>query len=185
MTIESDPADVPLRNAQGRMTGSLAFAIFAVTLGSFQFGYHIGCVNAPGELVTAWIQESHRSLFNQTLEKTGADLTWSVAVSMFAVGGMFGGLISGWLADKVGRRGGLLYNNLLAFIAAALMGLAKPMGVYPMIVLGRLFIGFYCGLTCIVPMYLAETSPTNLRGMLGSLHQLLVTIAILVSQVCR
>ncbi|VDO12837.1 unnamed protein product [Haemonchus placei] len=76
MTIESDPADVPLRNVQGRMTGSLAFAIFAVTLGSFQFGYHIGCVNAPGELVTAWIQESHRSLFNQTLEKTGADLTW-------------------------------------------------------------------------------------------------------------
>ncbi|PIO59277.1 transporter, major facilitator family protein, partial [Teladorsagia circumcincta] len=38
-------------------------------------------------------------------------------------------------------------------------------------------------LTCIVPMYLAETSPTNLRGMLGSLHQLLVTIAILVSQI--
>ncbi|KAK6039681.1 transporter, major facilitator family protein, partial [Cooperia oncophora] len=102
---------------------------------------------------------------------------------MFAVGGMFGGLISGWLADKVGRRGGLLYNNLLAFVAAALMGLAKPGGAYPMIVLGRLFIGFYCGLTCIVPMYLAETSPTNLRGMLGSLHQLLVTIAILVSQI--
>lgn len=40
------------------------------------------------------------------------------------------------------------------------------------------------GLTCIVPMYLAEASPTNLRGMLGSLHQLLVTIAILASQVC-
>ncbi|VDL69852.1 unnamed protein product [Nippostrongylus brasiliensis] len=148
------------------MTGSLAFAIFSVTLGSFQFGYHIGCVNAPGEMITAWIQESHQGLFNQTLDKTGADLTWSVAVSMFAVGGMFGGLISGWLADKVGRRGGLLYNNLFAFIAAAMMGLAKPLG-----------------LTCIVPMYLAETSPTNLRGMLGSLHQLLVTISILVSQI--
>ncbi|WKX94713.1 hypothetical protein Q1695_011743 [Nippostrongylus brasiliensis] len=185
MTIESDTAGVPLKKTQseGRMTGSLAFAIFSVTLGSFQFGYHIGCVNAPGEMITAWIQESHQGLFNQTLDKTGADLTWSVAVSMFAVGGMFGGLISGWLADKVGRRGGLLYNNLFAFIAAAMMGLAKPLGVYPMIVLGRLFIGFYCGLTCIVPMYLAETSPTNLRGMLGSLHQLLVTISILVSQI--
>ncbi|VDO19116.1 unnamed protein product [Heligmosomoides polygyrus] len=160
------------------MTGALAFAIFSVTLGSFQFGYHIGCVNAPGEMITSWIQESHHSMFNQTLEKTGADLTWSVAVSMFAIGGMFGGLISGWLADKVGRRGGLLYNNLFAFVAAAMMGLAKPMGVYPMIPLKRLL-----GLTCIVPMYLAEASPTNLRGMLGSLHQLLVTIAILASQI--
>ncbi|EYB83059.1 hypothetical protein Y032_0344g3089 [Ancylostoma ceylanicum] len=134
-------------------------------------------------MITTWFQESHQNLFNQELDKTGADLTWSVAVSIFAVGGMFGGLISGWLADKVGRRGGLLYNNLFAFIAAAMMGLAKPLGVYPMMVLGRLFIGFYCGLTCIVPMYLAETSPVNLRGMLGSLHQLLVTISILISQI--
>lgn len=173
----------PRRAAEGRMTGALAFAIFSVTLGSFQFGYHIGCVNAPGEMITAWIQDSHQSIFNQTLNKAGADLTWSVAVSMFAVGGMFGGLISGWIADKVGRRGGLLYNNLFAFVAAAMMGLAKPIGVYPLIVLGRLIIGFYCGLTCIVPMYLAETSPTNLRGMLGSLHQLLVTISILASQI--
>ncbi|VDM72895.1 unnamed protein product, partial [Strongylus vulgaris] len=133
--------------------------------------------------VTAWFQDSHKGLFKNDLDKAGADLAWSVAVSIFAVGGMFGGLISGWLADKVGRRGALLYNNLFAFIAAALMGLAKPLGVYPMIILGRLFIGFYCGLTCIVPMYLAETSPMNLRGMLGSLHQFIVTIAILVSQV--
>ncbi|KHJ89440.1 MFS transporter, SP family [Oesophagostomum dentatum] len=165
------------------MTAALAFAIFSVTLGSFQFGYHIGCVNAPGEMITAWFQDSHKNLFSSDMDKAGADLAWSVAVSMFAVGGMFGGLISGWLADKVGRRGGLLYNNLFAFIAAALMGLAKPLGVYPMMILGRLFIGFYCGLTCIVPMYLAECSPVNLRGMLGSLHQLIVTVAILISQI--
>ncbi|KAL6733103.1 hypothetical protein Aduo_003784 [Ancylostoma duodenale] len=186
MAIETETVVEPLKKSpsmEGRMTGALAFAIFSVTLGSFQFGYHIGCVNAPGEMITVWFQESHRNLFNQELDKTGADLTWSVAVSIFAVGGMFGGLISGWLADKVGRRGGLLYNNLFAFIAAAMMGLAKPLGVYPMMVLGRLFIGFYCGLTCIVPMYLAETSPVNLRGMLGSLHQLLVTISILASQI--
>ncbi|KJH49448.1 MFS transporter, SP family [Dictyocaulus viviparus] len=173
----------PKTVGEGHMTSALAFAVFSVTLGSFQFGYHIGCVNAPGEIITGWIQESHQRLFNQTLEKPEADLTWSVAVSMFAIGGMFGGLISGWLADKVGRRGGLLYNNLFAFIAAAMMGLAKPIGVYPLIVLGRLLIGFYCGLTCIVPMYLAETSPTNLRGMLGSLHQLLITVSILTSQI--
>ncbi|KIH67359.1 MFS transporter, SP family [Ancylostoma duodenale] len=125
---------------EGRMTGALAFAIFSVTLGSFQFGYHIGCVNAPGEMITAWFQESHQNLFKQEMDKTGADLTWSLAVSIFAVGGMFGGLISGWLADKVGRRGGLLYSNLFAFIAAAMMGLAKPLGVYPMMIFGLPYI---------------------------------------------
>ncbi|CAD6197531.1 unnamed protein product [Caenorhabditis auriculariae] len=172
------------RQATGRLTGPLAFAVFAVTLASFQFGYHIGCVNAPGGLVTEWIVESHQGLFNSTLTKEDADFAWSVAVSVFAVGGMAGGLLSGWLADKVGRRGALLYNNLIALGAAALMALAKSVGVYPMIVLGRLLIGFNCGLSSgLVPMYLTEVSPINLRGMLGSLHQLLVTIAILVSQV--
>jgi hypothetical protein len=32
-------------------------------------------------------------------------------------------------------------------------------------------------------MYLTEVSPSNLRGSIGSLHQLFVTIAILVSQI--
>lgn len=32
-------------------------------------------------------------------------------------------------------------------------------------------------------MYLTEVSPINLRGTLGSVHQLMVTIAILVSQI--
>ena len=37
----------------------------------------------------------------------------------------------------------------------------------------------------LVPMYLTEVSPINLRGMIGSIHQLLVTISILVSQVAQ
>lgn len=96
------------------------------------------------------------------MKKFNALFFRSVAVSVFAVGGMAGGLLSGWLADKViitfnhvnektqhfqvGRKGGLLYNNIFAFIAAALMGLAKSVGAYPLIILGRLFIGFNCGI---------------------------------------
>ncbi|EFO99132.1 hypothetical protein GCK72_008039 [Caenorhabditis remanei] len=169
---------------EGRLTRCLAFSAFVITLASFQFGYHIGCVNAPGGLITEWIIGSHKDLFDKELTRENADLAWSVAVSVFAVGGMAGGLLSGWLADKVGRRGALFYNNILALAAAALMGLAKSVGAYPMIILGRLIIGFNCGLSSgLVPMYLTEISPVNLRGMLGSLPQLFVTIAILVSQI--
>ncbi|CAB3411058.1 unnamed protein product [Caenorhabditis bovis] len=187
--VKDDEVNVPLQGtryqpAPGRLTGVLAFTAFSVTLASFQFGYHIGCINAPGELITRFINQSHEQMFSTKLTKDQADLAFSVAVSMFAVGGMVGGLMSGWLADKVGRRGALLYNNLIALAAAALMGLAKSVGVYYMIILGRLLIGFNAGLSSgLVPMYLTEVSPINLRGMLGSLPQLLVTIAILVSQI--
>ncbi|KAE9420350.1 hypothetical protein Angca_004935 [Angiostrongylus cantonensis] len=168
---------------EGDFTQPLVFAIISVTLGSFQFGYHIGCVNAPGAIITDWIITSHKELFNVTLDKPTADLTWSSIVAVFGVGGAIGGLLSAFLADRCGRRGGLLYTNVFAFLAAVLMGGTKIIGVYWTLLLGRLFIGIYAGLTVLIPMYLTEVPPTNLRGMIASLHQLLITIGILVSQV--
>ncbi|CAD5212191.1 unnamed protein product [Bursaphelenchus okinawaensis] len=175
-----DPAKL-----EGKLTKSLLFAVIAVTVGSsFQFGYHIGCVNAPGKLITEWFKVSHKHLYNETLTAEAADFQWSIAVGIFAVGGMVGGLLSGWLADKMGRKGALLFNNIFALLAAALMALAKYVDVYYLLTVGRLVIGFNCGLSSgLVPMYLTEVSPINLRGALGSVHQLLVTISILVSQI--
>ena len=42
------------------------------------------------------------------------------------------------------------------------------------------FIGLNTGFA---PLYLTEVSPVNLRGSIGSIHQLQVTVAILVSQI--
>ncbi|WKX94708.1 hypothetical protein Q1695_011742 [Nippostrongylus brasiliensis] len=171
------------KQGEGRMTGALAFAILSVTLGSFQFGYNIGCVNAPGEMITLWIIDSHSKLFNSTLSKEQADTVWSAIVSAFPFGGAVGGLLSGMLADKAGRKGGLLYTNIFSLVAAVLMGGAKPVGFYPMMMLGRFLVGIYAGLSVLCPIYLTEVSPTNLRGAIGSAHQLVITIAILVSQI--
>ncbi|EYC19547.1 hypothetical protein Y032_0024g929 [Ancylostoma ceylanicum] len=82
-----------------------------------------------------------------------------------------------------GRRGGLLYTNVLIFISAALVGFAKFTGIYPVILVGRLFVGIYVGLTVLVPMYLSEISPTNIRGRMALTHQLLITIGILFGQI--
>uniref|UniRef100_A0A914E3Z7 Major facilitator superfamily (MFS) profile domain-containing protein n=1 Tax=Acrobeloides nanus TaxID=290746 RepID=A0A914E3Z7_9BILA len=173
------------KNLEGRLTTALLFAVIAVTIGgSFQFGYHIGNVNAPGGLITTWYQESYYNLHGKNLTYEDAELQWSISVGIFAVGGMAGGLLSGWLADKMGRKGALLFNNLFAFIAAAFLSLAKRSDVFYFITVGRLVIGFCCGLSSgLVPMYLTEVSPINLRGTLGSVHQLMVTISILFAQI--
>ncbi|KAH7669974.1 sugar transporter, partial [Aphelenchoides avenae] len=104
-------------------------------------------------------------------------------MGMFFVGGMLGSLLSGWLADQMGRKGALLFTNLFMLMAAVLATSAKYVGVYYLLAIGRLFVGFGCGLgTGLTPMYLIEVSPINLRGTIGSVHQLLVTISMLVGQ---
>jgi sugar porter (SP) family MFS transporter len=51
-----------------------------------------------------------------------------------------------------------------------------------MLIISRLFIGLAIGISSFsVPLYIAEISPTHIRGRLVSLFQLLITIGILVS----
>lgn len=59
---------------------------------------------------------------------------------------MIGGLISGKLADKLGRKKALLYNNALAAAGAAFLTLAKsPADVYYLIIVGRFIMGLNSG----------------------------------------
>lgn len=78
----------------------------------------------------------------------------------------------------------MLIANILAFIAAALMGFSKLARSWEMLIIGRFVVGLYSGLcTGFVPMYIGEVSPTALRGALGTLHQLGIVVGILIAQV--
>lgn len=78
----------------------------------------------------------------------------------------------------------MLIANVLAFIAAALMGFSKMARSWEMLIVGRFVVGLYSGLsTGFVPMYVGEVSPTSLRGAMGTLHQLGIVIGILIAQV--
>lgn len=66
---------------------------------------------------------------------------------------MIGGLASGWFADRMGRKGALLFNNIIAVIAAVFMTGAKYVNAYPLIIIGRIVIGIHSGIIMVPLVY--------------------------------
>ncbi|XP_054778748.1 sugar transporter ERD6-like 5 isoform X4 [Prosopis cineraria] len=92
--------------------------------------------------------------------------------SIFTIGGVFGALINGKLADFVGRRGALWLADVFSVAGWIAVVLAKNAFWLD---LGRLLLGFSIGIvTFVVPMYIAEISTKESRGQFTSANQLLI-----------
>ncbi|XP_015117078.1 glucose transporter type 1 isoform X6 [Diachasma alloeum] len=173
-----------LRLLEQGLTFFLAYAIFAAVLGMLQFGYNTGVINAPSGQIENFMKDVYKDRYGDDMSDKSVKRLFSLAVSIFAIGGMVGGISGGVIANRFGRKGGLLLNNMLGIVGACLMGFTKVAHSYEMLFLGRFVIGINCGLnTSLVPMYISEIAPLNLRGGLGTVNQLAVTVGLLISQV--
>jgi len=145
------------------VTMPLVFAVVVAAACQFLVGYNTGVMNAPANVVFP----GHSTL------------SWSLAVAAFAVGGPFGAIAGGKLADHRGRRGALLIDTWTFLLGGVLQTMAPDMWT---IILSRFVIGFASGYSSVlVPIYLGEMAPPTLRGMLGTLTQFAMVIGILVS----
>ncbi|XP_056281634.1 solute carrier family 2, facilitated glucose transporter member 2-like isoform X10 [Pseudoliparis swirei] len=190
----------------GKLTGTLALAVFTATLSSLQYGYSLGVINAPQRVIEkhyglslgVWSERAAVPSGNATTtEEEGEDgvfreaghhptvvMYWSLSVAIFSIGGMLSSFLVGYVGDLRGRIKGMLMVNILSVAGGLLMGLCRMWKPHIMVISGRAVMGFYCGITSgLVPMYIGEIAPKAYRGALGTLHQLAISIGILISQV--
>ncbi|OQR87890.1 Major Facilitator Superfamily (MFS) [Achlya hypogyna] len=147
---------------------NLKLAAYLVALSSFLWGYGF-CVlnvciaeNATGSILVDF------ALSDGEIE---------LASSLVLIGAWVSALLTASMADTYGRRKVLLGNNVLFVAGALACALARTKGD---IYIGRTIIGFACGIvTNVTPILLAEMSPTDCRGQITTLHQLMLTIGIL------
>ena len=100
-------------------------------------------------------------------------------VSSVLIGAVIGAATNGVLADIFGRKK-IIMTTAVIFIIGSIMCAFAP-NVYVLII-SRIFVGFAVGIVnFVVPLYLSEISPKNLRGTLVSLYQWAITSGILFS----
>ncbi|MGV0992416.1 MAG: sugar porter family MFS transporter [Mycobacterium sp.] len=134
-------------------------------LGGLLFGYDSAVINGA----VASIQK-HFAINDASL---------GFAVASALLGAAAGAMTAGRLADRIGRIAVMKIAAVLFFISAIGAGLA---GSVWLIVAFRIVGGIGVGVASVIaPAYIAETSPSRIRGRLGSLQQLAIVTGIFVS----
>ncbi|KAJ8915802.1 hypothetical protein NQ315_004614 [Exocentrus adspersus] len=194
-----------LRLLEQGLTFFLSYAILAAVLGMLQFGYNTGVINAPQGNIQNFMKDVYKGRYGQDVNDDYVKLLYSIAVSIFAIGGMLGGILGGFVANKFGRKRrfaakqrlgnnwgvcNVVYKNSqlvrdAIFWQICYRGqLCPEQQTFELVKKDPNVLVFPYGLnTSLVPMYISEISPLNLRGGLGTVNQLAVTVGLLLSQV--
>ncbi|TEA12006.1 Sugar transport protein MST8 [Colletotrichum sidae] len=112
-----------------------------------------------------------------TLTNDATPQGWMVAI--LTLGAMFGALVNGPIADALWRRWTILLANAVFFKGSIIQAASVNVS---MIFAGRFIAGLSIGqLFMVVPLYLSELAPPNLRGALVATQQLSISVGIMVS----
>jgi MFS transporter, SP family, galactose:H+ symporter len=96
--------------------------------------------------------------------------------AILATGGIVGALLSGVLARFLGRKKSLLLAGFIFTAVSAYSALLPDLAILSAC---RFALGFAVGMASfVVPLYLSETAPPAIRGSMGTLFQLMITIGI-------
>ncbi|XP_017975387.1 PREDICTED: plastidic glucose transporter 4 isoform X1 [Theobroma cacao] len=164
-----DVEDLTPINPQGKSSGIVLPFVGVACLGAILFGYHLGVVNGALEYLSKDLGIAENTVLQG----------W--VVSTLLAGATVGSFTGGALADKFGRTRTFQLDAIPLIIGAVLSSTAQTIQT---MIIGRLLAGIGIGISsAIVPLYISEISPTEIRGALGSVNQLFICIGILAALV--
>ena len=147
-------------------SGRSAVRIASVAaLGGLLFGYDSAVINGAVDAI-----QKHFVIDNAIL---------GVAVASALLGAAVGAVTAGRVADRIGRVAVMKIAAAFFFVSAVATALAPTVWI---VVAFRIIGGIGVGIASVIaPAYIAETSPPQIRGRLGSLQQLAIVTGIFLS----
>ncbi|XP_009603614.1 sugar transporter ERD6-like 16 [Nicotiana tabacum] len=153
-----DSEDEELISKENGSIGMVLLSTCVAVCGSFEFGSCVG-YSAP-------TQAEIRNDLNLTLAQ------YSIFGSIITIGAMIGAITSGRIADFIGRKGAMRMSAI--FCITGWLAVYFSMGTLTLDV-GRFLTGFGIGIfSYVVPVFIAEIAPKDLRGGLTTINQLMI-----------
>ena len=148
------------------------------------FTYFICMVSAMGGLLFGYdwvVIGGAKPFYELYFGISGSPLLQGVAMTTALVGCLVGAMVAGVLADRYGRKPLLTTAAVLFTVSAVGTGLFNDFTLFNIArFVGGVGIGVASALS---PMYIAEVSPTEIRGRMVSLNQMTIVLGILAAQV--
>jgi major inositol transporter-like SP family MFS transporter len=138
----------------------LGLIAIIATFGGLLFGYDTGVSNGAERPMQA--------------ELGLTDFQVGIVLSSLVFAAAFGALIGGQIADAIGRRKTIIILAVLFFLGTAVVVFSPGFGV---LVVGRILLGLAVGgASAVVPVYLAEMAPYEIRGSLAGRNELMIVV---------
>ncbi|CAK4086723.1 unnamed protein product [Aphanomyces euteiches] len=172
--------------------GSKAYAIIVcvfASLGGIFFGYDQGvtggvivmdsflrdfCVGYDGNTMTDCTSTS------ATLPENWLNYTTLYNV-LYYIGCIFGAVLGGLIADKLGRRASIFFSGFIFCIGTCMLVFSNS-GNHILTLIARIIQGFGVGNSSFsIPIFGAEMAPKELRGMLSGFMQMTVVTGLLLA----
>ncbi|KAL7190724.1 hypothetical protein ACSBR2_022910 [Camellia fascicularis] len=168
-SADGDMEDLVPAKIQAKSSGNVLPYVGVACLGAILFGYHLGVVNGALEYLSKDLGIAENTVIQGWI------------VSTLLAGATVGSFTGGTLADKFGRTKTFQLDAIPLAVGAFLCATAQSVQT---MIIGRLLAGIGIGISsAIVPLYISEISPTEIRGTLGSVNQLFICIGILAALV--
>lgn len=161
----SNGEDGPSQKSSSGHPWMVYFSTFVAVCGSYAFG---ACAGYSSPTQSAIREELSLSLAE-----------YSVFGSILTFGAMIGAITSGPIADFIGRKGALRVSA--AVCVAGWLAIYFAEGALALDI-GRLATGYGMGVfSYVVPVFIAEISPKNLRGALTTVNQFMICMGVSVA----
>ena len=148
------------------------------------FLYFVCCIASMGGLLFGYdwvVIGGAKPFYEEFFGISDSPVLQGVAMSTALVGCLIGAMVAGAAADRFGRKLLLIVAAMLFTVSAIATGLFNDFTLFNIArFIGGVGIGVASALS---PMYIAEVSPTAIRGRMVSLNQMTIVLGILSAQV--